>query len=144
MMSISRKLIDEQRDAAVDAGHNARRRRGGHVASSAPTHGFSAADVTFDETNLYLQDEPEVKACELTYSGRVDMPAGAHLGPGLDDRIVTVTGCSYDPKQNIATVFVDAEPAPVPQVDQFVQSFSMAVAARYELEMMRLANAVSA
>lgn len=102
--------------------------RAKRVVSSAPTHGFTKDEVR----DFPWPSEPEVKNCELTYTGRVDIPAGTQLGPGIDMRVATVQGCSYDSATNKSTVFVEAvTPLPIERDETAAFAFAQVVAKSY-------------
>jgi hypothetical protein len=105
--------------------HNPRAKR---VPMSAPTHGFAKDEVR----DFPWPSDPEVKNCELTYTGRVDLPAGAQLGPGIDMRVATVQGCSYDAATDKSTVFVEAvTPLPSVRDETAVHHFAQVVATSF-------------
>lgn len=100
--------------------------------SSAPTHGFDPNEFA----GVPFPAEPEVKHCELTYPGRVDVPAGQPLGPGIDRRYAIVQGCSYDARTHKTTVFVEAQtPLPTEIDETGVFGFARAIAASYNAAM---------
>jgi hypothetical protein len=112
---------------AAAAEHDAR------VASS--RQGHPIGDVVFDESHHFPL--PVAAEHTLTYRGRVDLPPGAQLGPGLDGRTATVIGCIYDQGSGETHVFAEAvtPPSSASQIDEWTAAFSRAVADRHELAM---------
>ena len=87
--------------------------------------GHQISYTYFDEPH----SEPEVSIHEVTYSGRIDLRAGSHLGPGVDGRQVVVGGCIWDPATNKTTVVVEAQTPLLITLDApAVHAFASAVA----------------
>lgn len=88
--------------------------------------------VEVDETvDFPYPVEPQVSIHELTYGGRVDIPAGSQLGPGIDGRYATVAGCIFDNASGKTTVIVEAITPVQPALDPMLAAWVSTIVTSY-------------
>lgn len=96
-----------------------------------------------NEPTLIEVDGMPVETHELTYAGKVDLPDGTILGPGINGRTATVVGCIYDAAERKSTVIVEAVTPPREEIPPLLAAAVSMIASSYNERIAELQGARS-